>query len=518
MWQLFTILSYLLLSACMIGPNYKEPVKTITPHWLNHDKLIQEKPLRDALWWKVFHDPTLTDLIYQGYKNNLTLQSAGVRVLQARAQLAQAVGAFYPQQQAAMGNFTHQRIGGSSLQEVLPSNFYTAALGASATWELDFWGKYRRAILANDATFLASYAAYDYALVTLTADIATTYINIRTIQELIDVTEKNIEVQAQGLEIARSRFKNGESSLLDVEQAKTELYQTESTLPKYRADLQRQKDALAVLLGTTPDCIDALLGKRRAIPKALPQMVAVGIPKEALANRPDIYQARMEAIAKSENIGATKANLFPAFSLAGTFAFSSNNIGSNSLGELLTWGNRSTSAGPSFSWPILNYGQITNAVRQQDAIFQQSLLNYLNLILKVQQEVQDNITLYVETKKSVDDLVIANNAAIKSMKLALVRYREGESDYTPVLDSERQQLRAQTSLTTARGDISIALVTLYRALGGGWKIRGCNDIVPLQIKKEMAQRTNWGTLLKQQNHEPPKSRKQQLKERYLPTW
>ena len=501
----------------MVGPNYKEPKKQVADHWLKNDKSVKETPIQDANWWKVFHDATLTALINQGYQNNLPLQSAGVRVLQARAQLAQVVGELFPQQQTLIGNYSHERIGGSSLQDVLPTNFDTALMGVSANWELDFWGKYRRAILSNDAAFLAAYAAYNNALVTLTADIATTYINIRTTEKLILITKQNIRIQALGLEIANARFSAGETSLLDVEQAQTELSETQSTLPKYFSELQHQKDLLAVFLSLTPNGIDPFLVKKQGIPHA-PTKVAVGIPKETLAQRPDIYQARMQAIAQSEAIGATKANLYPSFSLTGTFEFASNNIGTSSLGDIFQWGSRTITAGPAFSWNILNYGQITNAVRAQDAVFQQAVLKYLDLVLQAQQQVQDSITQYIETKTSEKYLTTAVHAAIKSTQLAIIRYREGESDYTPVLDSERQQLRVQTSLTQAQGEIPKALVALYRALGGGWQIRNHNDIVPEQIKKQMAARTNWGSLLKQQNHQPSITKKQKIKERYLPNW
>lgn len=518
MFKILTSLFCLLLSACMmVGPNYKEPQKKIAHHWLKNGKAIKETQSHDAQWWKVFHDPTLTALIEQGYQNNLSLQSAGVRVLQARAQLAQTVGNLYPQQQALVGNFTKNRIGGSSLQDILPTYFDTALLGVSANWEIDFWGKYRRAILANDAEFLAAYAAYDNALVSFTANLATTYVGIRTTEDLIYVTKKNIQVQALGLKIAKARYQAGETSLLDVEQAQSELSETQSTLPKYISDLQRQKDALALLLSIPPDETNPLLIKKYGIPQA-PQTVSVGIPKETIAQRPDIYQARMTAIAQSEAIGAAQANLYPSFSLVGNFALASNNIPPNSLGSLFTWSNRSSTAGPSFQWPVLNYGQITNTVRAQDAVYQQAVLTYLNLVLQAQQEVQDNLTQFIEMKKAERYLITANRSAIKSTKLAIIRYREGESDYTPVLDAERQQLRIQTSLTQTKGEIPKALIALYRSLGGGWQIRGHNDIVSSKTKQEMAARTKWGNLLKQENHQPPVTKKQDIKERYLPNW
>lgn len=512
-----SLITCLFLSACMVGPDYKEPIKQVAPHWRKQDSSVKEKPFHDAKWWDVFHDPILTSFIYQGYHNNLNAQIAGVRVLQARAQLAQVVGELYPQQQAMIGDYTHYRLGGNELGAILPQKFDTAALGFSASWEIDFWGKYRRAIQASDATFLASVAAYDNTVLTLISDIASTYIKIRTAQTQIQVTKANIEVQKIGLKIARSRFNAGQTSLVDVEQAKTELAETESRLPAYINELQRQEDALALLLGTVPNNIIELKQKSHGIPKA-PFSVAVGIPRETLARRPDIFQARMEAVAQLAAIGQAKANLYPSLSLTGSFVFSSNNIGNNSLGEIFNWSNRNIAAGPTLNWPILNYGQITNAVRAQDASFQQSLLSYLNLVLKAQQEVQDHITGYIEAKAAERYLTLANQAAIKTLKLTLIRYKEGETDFTPVLNAEQQQLRIQTSLVNAQGDIPQAIVALYRSLGGGWQIRACNDIVPNAIKREMASRTNWGTLLQQQNHMPPNTPWQQFKQDYLPKW
>jgi NodT family efflux transporter outer membrane factor (OMF) lipoprotein len=516
--KLMTIALLVFLSSClMVGPDYKEPAKKVAEHWVNTDKSIRKEPIQNANWWQLFHDPTLSCLINLGYQNNISLQSVAARVLKSRAMLSQTVGQLYPQQQNAVGNLIYQKIGGQSLQFVLPPSFTTAVLGVSANWELDFWGKYRRQVLSSDAAFLSSYAAYDSALVTLTSDIALTYINIRITEELIDVTKRNIKIQAMGLGISRTRYQEGETNMLDVELAKTELYKTMATMPTLRSNLQKSKDLLAVLLGTTPDKVDPLIEKSYGIPTA-PKDIAVGIPQDAIVRRPDVYQARLKAVAQLEGIGAIKANLYPNFSLAGTFALSSNDINNSSLSELFNWSNRMALAGPSFSWPLLNYGRITNAVREQDAAFQEALLNYLNLVLTAQQEVQDSITSFIETKKSAKFLMISNSSAMKATQLSVIRYREGESDFIPVLDSERQQLVVQTSLTTAKGDIPKAVVSLFRALGGGWQIRGCNDIVSNQVKAEMAKRTNWGNLLDQKNHQPPKSKQQQLEQLYLPNW
>lgn len=519
MLKTFGFFPVLLLSACvMVGPDYQEPSTQAADHWLADPTTVKQTPFDKTTWWTVFHDPVLTALIQQGYRNNLSLQSAGVKILQTRAQLAQSTGELFPQQQALIGNYMYNRMGGSSLQTLLPSNFDTALLGVSATWEIDFWGKYRRAIQSNDATFLASLAAYDNALITLSGDIATTYISIRTVESLIKITRANIVVQTMGLNIAKSRFNAGQTSLLDVEQAQTELSETKATLPPLASQLQHQKDLLAVLLGTIPTTMDDALKTTHGIPKVPAQAVAVGIPKEMLARRPDIHQARLEAIAQSEAIGATKATLYPSLSLTGSFAFAASTIGTSSISNLFQWPNRSITTGPGINWPLLNYGQITNAVRVQDAAFQQALLAYVNAVLKAQQEVQDTITRYIESKKAAHYLIEANQAATRSLKLALIRYKEGETDFTPVLNAEQQQLRVQTSLVNAEGDIPNALVALYRALGGGWEIRCGNDRIPEQIKASMAMRTNWGTLLTEENHDAPVTKWQQFKQLYLPKW
>jgi NodT family efflux transporter outer membrane factor (OMF) lipoprotein len=516
MLKKMTMTGCLLLNACMmVGPDYHNPKTIVEKHWSSH--AVKETPAKDASWWDVFHDANLTALINEGYRSNLSVQMAGVRVLQTRAQLAQTVGSLYPQQQALTGSYNYYRMGGSYLQDVLPSHFDAAQLGFVANWEVDFWGKYRRAIASNDAKFLASLAAYDAALVTLTADIATAYISIRTNEALIKITQDNIQLQTMSLKLTQSRYRSGQISLLDVEQAQTELAETQSQLPSLMSDLQHQKDMLAVLLGTVPSKIDTLLEAKRRIPRA-PSHVAVGIPKEMLAKRPDVHQARLDAIAQSDAIGAVKANLYPALSLTGSFSFASNTINGSSMSDMFNWSNRSITAGPALSWPLLNYGQITNAVRVQDAVFQQALLNYLNVVLVAQQEAQDSITRYGEAQKTEAFLIKASRSAIRATKLTLIRYKEGESDYTTVLNAEQQQLRVQTSLVNAQGEVPLALVALYRALGGGWPIRNGHDVVPKQIKEDMAARTNWGTLLEQQNHQAPVTSAEKAQQLYLPSW
>ena len=515
---LLTALPALALAGCMVGPNFTAPKTDVAGHYQNAANL-QTGPVDDAIWWQNFHDPTLNNLIQTGYENNLSLQVAGARVLQARAQLAAAVGELYPQQQGAFGSYSYERQSNASPTNIGGTATFlnVAQLGFTANWELDFWGKFRRAIQADDANFLGSIDAYNAALVTLTADIATSYIDIRTLQAQVQVAQANIVVQTESLRIANAQFHAGQTSLLDVEQAQTQLGTTEATLPTLRAQLGVQEDALAVLLGTTPDKVAPLLANNGAIPQASSGVV-VGIPKDLLRQRPDVKQAELAAASQSALIGVAKAQLFPALSLSGTFGWESSTSGGASLGDLFAWSSRAITLGPSVQIPLFNYGQLTNQVRAQDAAFEQSILNYQNTVLQAQQQVQDAITNYVQAQNTVTALTAAVQSAVQATNLAMIRYVDGATDYTTVLTVEQAQLQAQNSLAIAQGNVPQALVALYTGLGGGWQIAEGHDFLPDSIKADMARRTNWGGLLAPANHAAPTTRVQQIKQTYVPNW
>jgi NodT family efflux transporter outer membrane factor (OMF) lipoprotein len=514
---LAVILAPLLLSGCMVGPNFSTPASKLQAQYANAG--AQASMAANALWWQNFNDPILNNLIQLGYRNNLSLQVAGLRVLQARAQLAAAVGELYPQQQAITGGYEYERQSKDSPSNLGGAETYlnVADLGFTASWEIDFWGKYRRAVQANDAQFLGSIEAYDAALVSLTSSIAQSYITIRQLQAQIDVARSNITVQTESLRIARVQFNAGQTSLLDVTQAETQLGITEATLPALQAQLDAQQDALAVLLGTTPDAVPPLIAGGNGIPQA-PAGIAVGIPQDLLRQRPDVVEAELAAAAQSAELGVAKAQLYPALSLSGTFGFESSNTGDAQLGSLFHWSNRAISLGPSVQIPIFNYGQLTNQVRAQDAVFEQSIMDYQNTVLQAQQEVQDGINNFAQAQNTVAALTGATQSAIQSTKLAMIRYVDGQSDYTTVLSAEQAQLQVQNSLAQAQGNVPLSLVSLYAALGGGWQIAQNQDVVPANIEADMRARTNWGGLLEPAAHAAPTSNSAQVKQTYLPTW
>ena len=216
---------------------------------------------------------------------------------------------------------------------------------------------------------------------------------------------------------------------------------------------------------------------------------------DLLRRRPDIRAAEFNAAAQCAQIGVSKAQLFPAFSLTGNFGLLSSDVGKNVLAEMFNWRNRQGSIGPAVQWNILNYGQITNLVRVQDARFQQLLIAYQNTVLSAQREVEDNLIAFLRTQEQAKFLTESAEAALRSLDLAVLQYREGITDFTTVLTAQQALLSAEDSLASAMGNISLNLVGVYRALGGGWEIREGQDFVPVETREHMEKRTNWGNLL-----------------------
>jgi NodT family efflux transporter outer membrane factor (OMF) lipoprotein len=312
-------------------------------------------------WWRAFNDPLLDRLIETAYRENLSLRVAGVRVLEARARLGVAVGGWYPQRQQAIGSLERLRLSDRSPQSISNPEllFAQSELGLTAGWELDFWGKFRRAIESADAGLLATIADYDNTLVSLTADVATSYVLIRTLETRLSIARQNVETQKESLQIAEARYKGGTTSQRDVDQAKTVLSNTQAVIPTLETQLRQAKNALSVLLGMPPNQLTEFLGSAGEVPVPPPQVV-VGIPADLLRRRPDIRAAELRAASQCAQIGVAKADVLPAFSLTGTFGFQASNVGDFALGDMFRWGSRSISAGPTFQWNILNYGQITD--------------------------------------------------------------------------------------------------------------------------------------------------------------
>ena len=496
----------LLVSGCaMVGPDYiKPPPAPEQKAWIEQeDPKIRTEPTDLSKWWEVFDDPVLNSLVEQAYQQNLPLRIAGIRILQARAQLGIASGNLYPQQQQGSGGINRQRISKNRLnfppdaKNLINDSINTYDLAFDAFWELDFWGKFRRNVESGLGALEASIASYDDVLVSLTAEVARTYVAIRTFEERLKIARENVRIQERSLRIAEARFKGGEVTELDVAQARALLNSTLSLIPRLSRDVRQAKNALSILLGKVPSEIDEILGGPKPIP-AVPAELAVGVPAELLRRRPDIRLAESQLAAQSPLIGVAKSELYPAFSLVGTIGLSSlhssNFFDSNSI---------TGRAGAGFTWNILNYGRIKNNVRVQDARFQELAVNYQNTVLRAAQEVEDAMVGFLRTQEEAKFLSSSVQAYKRSVELSMIQYREGLVDYQRVLDTQRFLTRSQETYIASKGDVVINLVAMYKALGGGWQVREGKDFVPEQIRVEMAQRTDWGKLLSLEEQKPP---------------
>jgi len=499
---LLMLIVSIVISACtMVGPDYVRPTAQEPKEWLeSEDPKIESKEADFNEWWTVFNDPVLNELIQAAYQQNLPLQIAGLRILEARAQLGIAIGFQYPQQQQAVGQGSVNQLSRNAPNSAAADRYFLdLQLGLDAAWELDVWGKFRRAVQTGVANLEASIADYDDVLVSLTAEVARTYIALRTSEERLEVARQNVEIQKRSLQIADVRFKAGAVTELDVTQARALLRTTESTIPGFETNIRQAKNALAILLGKLPGEIDAMLAGPELIPQ-VPAEAAVGIPAELLRRRPDIRFAERALAAQSAQIGFAKADLFPSFSLFGSLGFQAADkvdFRSNDakFSDLFKTDSITYFAGPAINWNFLNYGQITNQVRVEDARFQELAVNYQNTVIRAAQEVEDAMIAFLRSQDAVVLLADAVNSSKRSVDLSLIQYREGLVDYQRVLDTQRDLTARQDDLVSTAGSVGQNLVSMYKALGGGWQIREGKEYVPEDIRKEMIERTNWGDLL-----------------------
>jgi NodT family efflux transporter outer membrane factor (OMF) lipoprotein len=482
-----------LLAGCAaVGPDFEKPEVEVPADWSQApDAGLAVSPHELVAWWRVFDDPVLNDLVDTARRENNAIAIAGLRVLEAQAQLGIATGLKYPQVQVAAGNATYISPPASS---VIPSNYWDFGLGASASWEVDFWGRFRRGIESADAAFMASIAAYDQAQVLLTAAVVNVYNAVRSFEEQLRISRENVAIQQRSFEIAEVLWRNGADSELDMQQARTLLLSTQATIPGLEVALVQARNALSTLLNQAPGTVTAQLAKASGIPH-IPGDIAVGVPADMLRRRPDVRQAESLAMAQNALIGLAKADLYPSFSLSGSIGVRSNTIGDSDFGDLFDPDAIAWSVGPSFVWPFLNYGRIKNNVRVQDARLQQALVNYRETVLQAAREAEDAMARFIGTRQQNDMLSQTVASAVRSNELATLRYSEGFSDYERVLNAQQALFNQQLRYVSNQGDIVSSLVALYKALGGGWEHRDGLPYVDPETLDVMQTRTDWGDLI-----------------------
>ncbi len=501
----------LALGGCAaVGPDFVQPRAPVPGQWQDADPAVTHKPAEQIRWWEGFDDPVLGRLIDIAYQNNYSLKAAGLRVLEARAQLGVAVGTLYPQVQKATGSVNYTSASENAANTKAGDlSFWEYSVGVSVGWELDFWGKFRRSIESADASVLASVASYDNVLVLLVAQVADTYVAIRSAEAQLKVARDNVALQQRSVRITEARFRGGDVGELDLLQARTQLLGTQATIPPVETGLQQAKNALSTLLGQPPGSLAEILGPQPGLIPAAPQSIAAGAPTDLLRRRPDVRQAELAAAAQTAVIGVAEADLYPSFGLSGFLGVvaadgtNTTRTGNSGFGQLFNANSLTFFGGPYFSWNILNYGRIRNNVRVQDARLQQLLENYQGTVLNAVKEVEDGMVAFLRSREQ--ELILAETevSARRSLAIANVGYREGITDFQRVLDAQGALLQVQQRYVAARSTTVSSAVGIYRALGGGWEIRSDRGFVDPVTRETMQKRTDWGDLLQPQATQAP---------------
>ncbi len=450
-----------------VGPEYCKPAAPVAEDWIDSDdERVSSNPAQTADWWLTFNDPVLNSLVQTAYSQNLTLREAGMRVLEARAQRGVAAGNLFPQAQSVDGSYsrTQASINTANTPPTIIRSFDNWAVSGNVFWEVDFWGRFRRAVEAADASLDASVENYDDVLVALVADVAATYTNVRTLQQRLVYARQNVEIQQGSLEIAEANFTNGAVSEVDVDQAKLALTATESTIPPLEAALRQQNNLLCTLLGIPPRDLLPELGER-SIPSAAPE-VAIGIPCELLRRRPDVRRAERAVAAQSALIGVAVSDLYPHFSLSGSIGYQSR-----SLSRLFVPASNTGFIAPGFSWDLLNYGRLKNNIHAQEAAFQSLAIEYQDTVLSANREVEDSVTGFLRAQDETLILRDSVEAAERSLDLTVQQYRAGAVDFNRVFTLLQSRVAQQDAYAASQGNIALNLIALYKALGGGWEIR-----------------------------------------------
>ncbi|TMX42678.1 hypothetical protein DA096_04000 [Vibrio rotiferianus] len=516
------ILSVLGLSACTtLGPDYVHPEQSALPSDWTVEKAAQDTQQSEQKlqqWWQQFNDPTLNQLVEMASQQNLDLEAAGLRIVQARSLLGISTGLQYPQVQTVSGNLARAYVNDQGVNN--------AALSFDAGWEMDIWGKYARGIESAEAGYYASIASYHDIMVTITAEVARNYINYRTFQERILLSRRNIEIQERVVNITQVQFDSGNVTELDVQQAKNQLFNTKAAQPSLEIAMKQSRTALALLLGVLPEEVESLLqpdgfaqrvadyenqfkssGRKPALSGSdersivpSPPLLDNKVDANLVMRRPDLQVSEMQARAQSAKIGVAETALYPSFSLFGSIGIDSTvpDGSSFSFSDSLTM-----VVGPTFSWNIFQYGRVKNNIRFEDAKFQETLTNYNKKVLQAVNEVTNALEaydLYLEQKSLRLQSV---NSSIRAFNISMTQYENGQISFERLLNSVEKMTRAEDSYATIKGNVANQVVALYKALGGGWEAQTGKPFLSETVAKQMQDRSDWDGLLDEEQRVLP---------------
>ncbi len=469
------------LGGCAVGPDYTPPQTPAPESWASQDtaaaaplSVATPQPADLVGWWRTFKDATLISLTERAIAANLDVKQAQARIRQARASRGVAAAGFWP---TINSNVTYRRSLGSTTAfdssggggGTIPTGVSLEQrnlfqVGMDAAWELDIFGGVRRGVEAAEADSQAAVADLRAVLVTMAGEVGTTYINLRGFQQQLAIARQNLEAQRRTAGITRQRYEAGFVSALDVANAEAQAATTEAQIPLLEAGARDAIYTLGVLLGEEPGALVTELTPAAAIPPT-PPAIPVGLPSDLLRRRPDISRAEAQLHAATARIGVAKADLFPKFKLTGTFGLSSN-----AFSSVTDWSSRFWSLGPTVSWPIFAGGKIVANIELQNAKQEEALAAYQKTVITGLKEVESALTAYAKEQEHYTSLVtaVANNR--RAVDLSMKLYVHGKTDFLNVLTAQRALYTSEDALTLSRRTLSTNLVTLYKALGGGWEV------------------------------------------------
>ncbi len=464
----------LILSGCVtVGPDYISPETKMPAEWHNELKwgitAEAQDPQMLAKWWATLNDPVLSGLIERAVANNPDIRKVRAKIREQRARRNVSDAGLFPTIDSS-GSFTRRK-GSEETGAGKETDFYSADFDAG--WELDLFGGTRRLVEASTADLQASKEDLRDVLVSLLAEVALNYAEVRSFQARIAVAEKNLNIQDETHQLAQLRYEAGLANEFAVHQAKYNLENTRSNIPPLKAVLDEAMNRLAALMGDNPGAVHAELKEQKPIPVSRPDL-AVGIPADVLRQRPDIRRAERRLAAQTARVGVATAEMYPKINLTGSIGFESL-----TLDNLISAGSRTYSFGPRITWPIFKAGSIRSNIEVQSALQEQYLIQYETAVLNALEEVENTLVAYMEEQNRRQSLSDAKRAAIQATALAQDLYKAGLTDFTSVLDAQRSLLSFEDQLIQNEGNIISSLVRLYKALGGGW-----TSLAPLDINNE----------------------------------
>jgi NodT family efflux transporter outer membrane factor (OMF) lipoprotein len=458
-----SVAAIFMLSSCMtVGPDYSPPDMQTPVAWQKEvGNTPYDRSNQDTLasWWTTFNDPVLTTLMESAVSENLSLREALSRVRQARIQRGITGADRFPSVNASGS-------AGRSYREDAEGDFAgtdSFMLGLDASWELDIFGGVKRSLEASDAELEATQESYRNVLVSLLAETATNYIQLRSYQSRLLVAEENLRSQEETFNITQWRYQAGLTTGLDVERARANLEGTRAQIPSLKSSLEQTKNRIAILLGEPPGALDEALDVYKPVPVP-PEEIAVGIPADLLTRRPDLRKAERDLAAQTARIGAAKAQRFPRITLSGNIGLDALN-----LEDLVGRDSLSTGATAGISWPVFKAGAITKNIELQWELRDQTLLVYKEVLLTALEDVENALTAYAYELARREHLLKGLQSAQRSAEISREQYSSGLIDFQSVLDTERSLLSSQDQVAQSDAQVIINLISLYKALGGGWQ-------------------------------------------------